>query len=108
MPPDFIRFPASIKNGIAIKGNESNPLKHAVAIVVREIFVVATIVTIVAIPNETAIGAPISKRINIKPKSITIFVITVAHLLLLCLVERHISNHDSNSAINETALKSYR
>ena len=41
MPPDFIRLPASIKNGIAIRGKESSPLRQAVDMVVRLIFVVA-------------------------------------------------------------------
>ena len=58
-PPNFIRLPARMKNGTASSGNESRPLKHAVAMVVIPRLVVVTSVMTVEAPSAMAIGAPI-------------------------------------------------
>ena len=48
-----------MKNGTASSGNESRPLKHAVAMVVIPRLVVQTRVMTVEAPSAMAIGAPI-------------------------------------------------
>lgn len=65
IPPSFMRLPASIKNGIAVRVNELIPTNVRWAAVSTATFksIVDNIVIIEAIPIEKAIGTPNSKSI---------------------------------------------
>ena len=96
MPPDFIRFPARIKNGIAISGKESSPPKQADAIVVMLMVVVNHMVIAVDTPSATPIGVPMNISTIRRPNIITMV------KPLSCLLSV-LSGHNRSSAESRTA-----
>jgi len=56
IPPCSIKFPARIKNGIAISGKESSPVKAFCAIIIVGILLVKTSVSAVDNPRQIPIG----------------------------------------------------
>jgi len=55
--------PANIKNGIAIKENESIAVNILWTTIIRGIFIIVQVTTAADNPNATPIGAPISNKV---------------------------------------------